>query len=49
MTRADTKAELEKLAAALAHHDALYHTNDAPEIFDADYDALKRRAMELAG
>ncbi len=43
LNEAEAAEALAYLAAELARHDALYHGQDAPEISDADYDALKRR------
>ncbi len=46
----DISAQLAELRTQIAHHNERYHTLDAPEISDADYDALVRelRALESA-
>jgi len=50
MTEADAANELMRLARRIRRHNKLYHAEDAPEISDADYDALVRRnaAIEAA-
>ncbi|WP_054304429.1 NAD-dependent DNA ligase LigA [Gemmobacter sp. LW-1] len=47
MTEAEAQAELARLAEAIARANEAYHRQDAPEISDADYDALKRRNLEI--
>ena len=46
-TEADAANELMRLARTIAYHSKRYHAEDAPEISDADYDALVRRNNEL--
>jgi DNA ligase (NAD+) len=47
LTEPDAASELAHLAREIAHHDRLYHQQDAPEVSDADYDALRRRNAEI--
>lgn len=44
---ADAANELMRLAKQIAYHNKRYHAEDAPEISDAEYDALVRRNNEL--
>lgn len=46
LNEAEAGAELARLAAEMARHDALY-AEAAPEISDADYDALRLRNLAL--
>ena len=39
----EARQELDRLALQIADANRAYHTEDAPEITDAEYDALKRR------
>ena len=47
MNEPDAANRLMRLAKEIAKHNRLYHTQDAPEISDADYDALVRENNAL--
>ena len=47
LSPAEAEAELARLAAEIARHDAAYYRHDAPEITDAEYDALRLRNAEI--
>ncbi len=47
MIEADAANRLMRLAKEIARHNRLYHDQDAPEISDADYDALVRENAAL--
>ena len=53
-TKAETKAkhtrlnkQIESLREELRHHEHLYYVDDAPEITDAEYDALMNQLKAL--
>ena len=47
LSEAEAANELMRLAKQIAYHGKRYHAEDAPEISDADYDALVRRNNEI--
>jgi len=49
LTEAEAADELARLAAEIAHHDALYYRQDQPEVSDAEYDALRNRNDAIEG
>jgi DNA ligase (NAD+) len=47
LTSAEAEKELDRLAKQIADADRKYHGEDAPDLSDADYDALRRRNAEI--
>ena len=47
LTRDQARAELAYLADVLSRANTAYHTQDAPDLSDAEYDRLKRRNAEV--
>ncbi|MGB5868977.1 MAG: NAD-dependent DNA ligase LigA [Albidovulum sp.] len=49
LSLAEARVEHARLAAEVSAANLAYHGKDAPEISDADFDALKRRLMAIEG
>ncbi|MDH2326216.1 NAD-dependent DNA ligase LigA [Cereibacter sp. SYSU M97828] len=47
LSETEARAELERLAKDIASANLAYHRDDAPEISDADYDALRQRNLAI--
>jgi DNA ligase (NAD+) len=47
LTSAEAQKELDRLAKQIAEADRKYHGEDAPDISDADYDALRQRNAQV--
>ncbi|MCG7518354.1 NAD-dependent DNA ligase LigA [Ruegeria sp. Ofav3-42] len=47
LTENAARAELARLADLISRANTLYHVDDAPDISDAEYDALKRRNADI--
>ena len=47
LTSAEAEKELDRLAREIAEHDRRYYQQDAPNVSDAEYDALRRRNAEI--
>ena len=47
LTQSEAADELMALADAIAGHDLRYHQDDAPTISDGEYDAMKRRNLDI--
>lgn len=47
LSPAEARSEASRLASEIRRHDALYFREDAPEISDAEYDALRRRLEDI--
>src|SRR5437870_5960802 len=47
LSESEAAKRLKALANEIARHDKLYHDQDAPEVSDAEYDALMRENREL--
>ena len=47
LTGAEAATELQRLAREIQRHDALYYAQDAPDVSDAAYDALRQRNGEI--
>ena len=47
LSEVEARKELAQLAMQIAYHDARYYQDDAPEVSDAEYDALRLRNAEI--